>query len=151
MQTVKIGWEIWAFSLVGHSNRLITGRSWVRVPQRPPIFEICWHKWRSPFQLEVLVFVTSSRYKFYKDNNPHNYHLPNCCQQINLLGMRRNCLTCSCRQVGQVTALSRLDRGFEPRWEYHLGIWFAPRHYFSFSVYTVFYSWEIRQVSCMHH
>ena len=32
----------WTFSSVGESNRLITGRSWVRVPEGPLKFTIIW-------------------------------------------------------------------------------------------------------------
>ena len=33
---IKTSLSIWAFSSVGYSNRLITGRSRVRVPEGPP-------------------------------------------------------------------------------------------------------------------
>ena len=56
--------KVWTFSSVGESNRLITGRSWVRVPEGPFVyildFEVMilasWLSWleRRPVTAEVV-------------------------------------------------------------------------------------------------
>ena len=48
---------MWTFSSVGESNRLITGRSWVRVPEGPLKLNMArWLSWleRRPVTAEVV-------------------------------------------------------------------------------------------------